>query len=105
MKKRLLMVYAGQSNMMGAGVYPPKSEIHTRDSFEYLHKNIRIIRIHCKSNYIRDILNDSMSKESVVGSLCSVWDIISLQQINERQCTFIVAVEHGSLGLTILSHL
>lgn len=46
MKKRLLMVYAGQSNMMGAGVYPPKSEIHTRDSFEYLHKNIRMGKVH-----------------------------------------------------------
>lgn len=36
--KRELFVFAGQSNMMGAAVYPPKEQITFRDSYEYLHK-------------------------------------------------------------------
>lgn len=37
-KKRPLFVFAGQSNMMGAAVYPPSAQIHFSDSYEYLHK-------------------------------------------------------------------
>ncbi|MBE6589305.1 MAG: hypothetical protein E7643_03930 [Ruminococcaceae bacterium] len=37
MKKRELMVFAGQSNMMGAAVYPPKDPAKSLDSFEYKH--------------------------------------------------------------------
>ena len=36
--KRELFVFAGQSNMMGAAVYPPKEQITYADSYEYLHK-------------------------------------------------------------------
>ncbi len=36
--KRDLFVFAGQSNMMGAAVYPPKIEIHMDKSYEYKHK-------------------------------------------------------------------
>lgn len=36
--KRPLLVFAGQSNMMGAAVYPPKEQIVFAQSFEYLHK-------------------------------------------------------------------
>lgn len=42
MKKRELLVFAGQSNMMGASVYPPKLPIDCRDSYEYKHKNKRL---------------------------------------------------------------
>ena len=42
MKKRELFVFAGQSNMMGAGVFPPQKEINVNDSFEYLHKGVRM---------------------------------------------------------------
>ena len=38
MKERELFVFSGQSNMMGACVYPPKEQIVFTDSFEYLHK-------------------------------------------------------------------
>ena len=44
MKKRELLVFAGQSNMMGAAVYPPKNAIVCRDSFEYKHKMRRLSR-------------------------------------------------------------
>ena len=37
MKKRELMVFAGQSNMMGASVYPPRDPAKSNDSFEYKH--------------------------------------------------------------------
>lgn len=36
--KRPLFVFAGQSNMMGAAVYPPSEQIYFKNSFEYLHK-------------------------------------------------------------------
>ena len=36
--KRPLFVFAGQSNMMGACVYPPKKQIFFKDSYEYIHK-------------------------------------------------------------------
>lgn len=36
--KRPLLVFAGQSNMMGAAVYPASRQINYKDSFEYLHK-------------------------------------------------------------------
>ena len=42
MKKRELLVFAGQSNMMGASVYPPKAPITCQDSFEYKHKERRL---------------------------------------------------------------
>lgn len=42
MKKRELLVFAGQSNMMGAAVYPPKNPILCKDSFEYKHKGRRL---------------------------------------------------------------
>lgn len=41
-KKRELFVFAGQSNMMGAGVFPPKTVINVSNSFEYLHKGVRM---------------------------------------------------------------
>ena len=37
MQKRELMVFAGQSNMMGASVYPPRDPAKSNDSFEYKH--------------------------------------------------------------------
>ena len=37
MKKRELLVFAGQSNMMGASVYPPRDPAKSLDSFEYKH--------------------------------------------------------------------
>ncbi len=40
--KRDLFVFAGQSNMMGAGVYPPKVTCTVKDSFEYKHKPRRL---------------------------------------------------------------
>ncbi len=40
--KRELFVFAGQSNMMGASVYPPKGKILTANSFEYKHKARRL---------------------------------------------------------------
>jgi len=40
--KRELFVFAGQSNMMGAGVFPPKTVINVSNSFEYLHKGVRM---------------------------------------------------------------
>ena len=36
--KRPLFVFAGQSNMMGASVYPASEQIYFKNSFEYLHK-------------------------------------------------------------------
>ena len=33
--KRELFVFAGQSNMMGASVYPAKQQIVYKNSFEY----------------------------------------------------------------------
>ena len=42
MKDRDLFVFAGQSNMMGACVYPPSEQIVFHDSFEYLHKPKRL---------------------------------------------------------------
>ena len=36
--KRPLFVFAGQSNMMGAAVYPASEQIYFKNSFEYLHK-------------------------------------------------------------------
>lgn len=36
--KRPLLVFAGQSNMMGAAVYPASRQINYKDSYEYLHK-------------------------------------------------------------------
>ncbi len=36
--KRPLLVFAGQSNMMGAAVYPAGEQIYFERSFEYLHK-------------------------------------------------------------------
>lgn len=35
---RPLLVFAGQSNMMGASVYPASEQIYFKNSFEYLHK-------------------------------------------------------------------
>ena len=43
MKKRELFVFAGQSNMMGAGVYPPRQNIEVNNSFEYLQKTDRFL--------------------------------------------------------------
>ncbi|MBQ8849104.1 MAG: hypothetical protein IJ011_02070 [Clostridia bacterium] len=40
--KRDLFVFAGQSNMMGASVYPPKRKIAVKNSFEYKHKMRRL---------------------------------------------------------------
>lgn len=40
--KRDLFVFAGQSNMMGASVFPPKTEITLARSFEYKHKARRL---------------------------------------------------------------
>ena len=42
--KRPLFVFAGQSNMMGAAVYPAKEQITYTNSFEYLHKPRRFGR-------------------------------------------------------------
>ncbi|MBQ7089987.1 MAG: hypothetical protein IJN82_02610, partial [Clostridia bacterium] len=36
--KRPLLVFAGQSNMMGAAVYPASEQIYFQNSAEYLHK-------------------------------------------------------------------
>ena len=36
--QRELFVFAGQSNMMGACVYPAKEQIIFKSSYEYLHK-------------------------------------------------------------------
>ena len=41
MKKRELMVFAGQSNMMGAAVYPPRDPARSQHSFEYKHRDRR----------------------------------------------------------------
>ena len=41
MKKRELMIFAGQSNMMGASVYAPKESAKSRDSYEYKHNDKR----------------------------------------------------------------
>lgn len=41
MNKRELMIFAGQSNMMGAAVYPPKDSAKSRDSYEYKHNDKR----------------------------------------------------------------
>lgn len=40
MKKRELLVFAGQSNMLGAAVYPPRTPVETKDSFEYLYRDV-----------------------------------------------------------------
>lgn len=40
--KRDLFVFAGQSNMMGAAVYPPKNKILIEKSLEYKHKARRL---------------------------------------------------------------
>jgi len=40
--KRPLFVFAGQSNMMGAAVYPASEQIYYNNSFEYLHKPKRM---------------------------------------------------------------
>ncbi len=42
--KRELFVFAGQSNMMGACVYPPKMDIKAQNSFEYKHRDKRLGR-------------------------------------------------------------
>ncbi|MBQ8682888.1 MAG: hypothetical protein IJ518_00045 [Clostridia bacterium] len=42
--KRPLFVFAGQSNMMGAAVYPAKEQIAYTNSYEYLHKPRRFGR-------------------------------------------------------------
>ena len=42
MEKRDLFVFAGQSNMMGAAVFPPKKSITVTDSYEYKHKPRRL---------------------------------------------------------------
>ena len=42
MKNRPLFVFAEQSNMMGACVYPPKEQFNYSDSYEYLHKPRRM---------------------------------------------------------------
>lgn len=42
MKNRPLFVFAGQSNMMGAAVYPSSEQIYFKDSYEYLHKPRRM---------------------------------------------------------------
>lgn len=42
MKKRELFVFSGQSNMMGAAVFPPKKPILVADSYEYKHKAKRL---------------------------------------------------------------
>ncbi len=39
---RPLLVFAGQSNMMGACVYPASEQIYFKNSFEYLHKAKRL---------------------------------------------------------------
>lgn len=40
--KRDLFVFAGQSNMMGAAVFPPKKNISLSNSYEYKHKPRRL---------------------------------------------------------------
>ena len=40
--RRDLFVFAGQSNMMGAAVYPPKVSCPVQDSYEYKHKPRRL---------------------------------------------------------------
>ena len=40
--KRDLFVFAGQSNMMGAAVFPPKKALQIKDSYEYKHKAKRL---------------------------------------------------------------
>lgn len=40
--KRPLLVFAGQSNMMGAAVYPATEQIYFKNSYEYLHKAKRM---------------------------------------------------------------
>ena len=42
MKKRDLLVFAGQSNMMGAAVFPPRIDVVLKDSYEYKHNKKRI---------------------------------------------------------------
>ena len=42
MARRPLFVFAGQSNMMGAAVYPQSEQIYFENSFEYLHKPKRM---------------------------------------------------------------
>ena len=40
--KRDLFVFSGQSNMMGASVYPPRVNLSIKDSYEYKHKAKRL---------------------------------------------------------------
>lgn len=42
MSQRPLFVFAGQSNMMGAAVYPASEQIYFKNSYEYLHKPRRM---------------------------------------------------------------
>ena len=42
MNKRDLFVFSGQSNMMGAAVFPPKKAISVEDCYEYKHKARRL---------------------------------------------------------------
>ena len=40
--RRDLFVFAGQSNMVGASVFPPKYSLCTKNSYEYKHKMRRL---------------------------------------------------------------
>jgi hypothetical protein len=40
--RRDLFVFAGQSNMMGAAVYPPETSLSVAHSYEYKHKDRRL---------------------------------------------------------------
>ena len=42
MKKRQLFVFSGQSNMLGACVYPASEQVAFQNSYEYIHKNKRL---------------------------------------------------------------
>ena len=42
MKKRELFVFSGQSNMLGACVYPASEQVYFQNSYEYIHKNKRL---------------------------------------------------------------
>ena len=44
--RRDLFVFAGQSNMVGASVYPPKKELSIKNSYEYKHKARRLGAAH-----------------------------------------------------------
>lgn len=71
MKKRELLVFAGQSNMMGAAVYPPKVKLDIKDSYEYKHKNKRLfgkgeflLGAHPAGEFSYVNLDDAYSKEN-----------------------------------------